>query len=166
MIVEGQQVAYAGDTDPFNEVGSLGKVVAMSGAAAHVQWTTGPKAGSIDLVETYELVERRTASTAITRDATTMGSFDAALDMPATETISVRATYDDTGEDGLVTALNEAGHLAVLAEYVDEAVGHLASRIRGDLTLGEVLAQLEQDEAESLVARVASVLLNDRLGEA
>lgn len=160
MIVEGAKVTYAGDTDPYNEVGSNGRVVALSGTAAHVRWLDGPKTGSIDLVEQFELVEARGNST-----QTVAASFDAALDMPDSAVVAVRDTYDELGEEGLLNALNEAGHLATLSGYVEEAVSTLSARVREDISLGTVLAQLESDEADSLVGRVASVLLTDRLGE-
>lgn len=173
MIVEGSKVAYAGDTDPFQEVGSLGKVIALSGDAAHVQWLSGPKSGSIELIQQYELVPDRSQQQGQQGQqdqqralvGSLMNSFDNALDMPASETISVRATYDDLGEEGLVNALSEAGHLAMLSEYVDDAVGYLAARVRQDPGLGDILAQLEADEADGLVGRVASLLLSDRLNE-
>lgn len=161
MIVEGQKVTYAGDTDPYNEVGAHGKVVALSGTAAHVMWTDGPKTGAVDLVEQFELLPDRSA--AFTQSVA--ASFDAALDLPDNSVVAVRDTYDEQGEEGLVTALNEAGHLAMLSAYVEEAASHLASRIREDPALGTVLSQLEADEADSLVGKVASVLLTDRLGE-
>lgn len=160
MIAEGRKVAYAGE-DPFNEVGAPGQVVALSGLHAHVMWTGGPKQGQIDLVEQNEIVEQR-QHTAV---ADTLGSgFDNSLDMVGPG-LQVRATYDEYGEEGLVSALSESGHLAVLAEYVDEAVGHLSARLRTDVGLVDVLAQLEADEQDSLVGRVASVLLTDRLEE-
>lgn len=162
MIVEGSKVIYAGDTDPFQDVGVSGKVIALSGQAAHVQWLTGPKAGQIELVGQHELLPDRNQHQA---EAQPLNSFDNTLDMPATETISVRATYEDLGEDGLVNALSEVGHLAMLTEYADEAVGHLVSRVRQDPALGEVLAQLEPDEADGLARRVAAVLLGDLLQE-
>ena len=158
---EGQKVAYAGDSDPFNEVGSLGRVVALSGTCAHVQWTSGPKTGQIDLVEQFELVPDRKVVSA------QASSFDQALDMVGTtETIQVRATYDEQGEEALVNALSEGGHLATLSPYVEDVVGLLATKVRQDPILGGVLAELEADEVDSLVHRVAAVLLNDRLGEA
>lgn len=161
MIVEGCKVTYAGDTDPYNEVGAHGRVIALSGQAAHVQWTDGPKTGAIDLVDQYELIEDRSA----TGTQTVSASFDAALGIPDNSVVAVRDTYDELGEEGLLNALSEAGHLAVLSEYVEDCVGTLAARVREDQSLGTVLSQLEQDEADSLVGRVASVLLTDRLGE-
>lgn len=161
MISEGCGVAYAGDADPFNQVGSLGKVVALSGSAAHVLWIDGPKVGQVDLVEQHELVERQGRATAALD--TIASGFDNSLDMPEGTGLQVRATYDEYGEDGLVNVLSETGHLAVLSEYVDEAVGTLATRIRGDINLRQVLTELEADEADSLVGKVAAVLLTDRL---
>lgn len=160
MIVEGQRVIYAGDTDPFQQVGATGKVIALSGQAAHVQWLDGPKVGQIDLTQQYELLPERTAA-----EQAPMSTFDSALDSPVTATLSVRATYDESGEEGVVNVLAEAGHLAMLSEYVDEAVGTLSARIRQDPMLGDVLAQLEPDEADCLISRVASALFTDRMGE-
>jgi hypothetical protein len=162
MIVEGQKVAYAGE-DPYMAVSDKGKVLAVSGTAAHVQWLTGSRAGQIDLVEQHELVPDRSAGA---QPTTLAAAFDNTLDMVGSPAIQVRATYDEVGEQGLVTALDEAGHLAVLQAYVEEAVGHLASRIRHDPTLANVLAQLESDEADGLVGRVASLLLTDEIGGA
>lgn len=156
MIVEGSKVTYAGD-DPFTEVGSVGKVIALSGSAAHVQWASG----SIDLVEQHELLPAHQGSMAPT---TLAASFDNALDMPGIG-IQVRATYDEHGEEGLLNTLAESGHLAVLSEYVDEAVNYLASRIRIDPTFRDVLAVLEPDEASALVGKVASQILTDRITE-
>jgi hypothetical protein len=163
MIVEGTRVTYAGDTDPFQEVGALGRVVALSGDAAHVQWTTGPKTGSIDLVETYELLPARTT---LAFEATTVtAAFDDALEMAAAPSLQVRAVYDEAGPEGLVAALDEAGHLPALAEYVEDALGRLGAQLRGDAHLSGILASLEPDEAESVVSRLASMLVADRTEE-
>ena len=159
-MIEGQRIAYAGEDDPFNEVGSLGRVIAVSGTAAHVQWTSGPKTGQIDLVEQNDLVPDRPTVTA------QASSFDMALDMVSpTDTIQVRATYDEQGEEGLVNALSETGHLAMFSEYVEDAISTLSSRLRQDPSLMTVLSELDSDEADGLVGRVAALLLTDRLGE-
>lgn len=163
MIVEGQRVAYAGDGDLYLRVGDTGKVIAVSGSCAHVMWRTGAVAGQISLVEQDELVPDRAPGHIA--GAASGALFDDTLDMPTTPTISVRATYDALGEDGLLSALNEAGHLAMMTEYVEEAVGMIVARLKADPTLSPLLGQLEVDESESLVGRVASVLLADRLQE-
>lgn len=156
MIREGQRVRYAGDTDPFNEVGSEGKVLAISGTAGHVQWTTGPRVGQIDLVEEHELVPLRP------------GQVEASTPSPQQvhAGLMIRAVYDEVGEEGLVNALSETGHLAMADNAVEEALDHLVASIRQNPVLGEVLGQLEADEADSLAERMASVLLSDRLKEA
>lgn len=166
MIVEGSKIAYAGD-DPFQDVGSLGRVVSAAGSGAHVMWETGPRAGMIELVPTDDLVPHRASRTGHTLAPTgsLRESFDAALDMPATPGLQVRATYDEDGEDGLLSALEEAGRIAVLAEYADEALAHVAGRIRRDPTFREVLSALEPDESDLLVRRVASIVLTDAISE-
>lgn len=168
-MMEGQRVAYAGDTDPFNEVGSLGKVIALSGLAAHVQWTSGPKQGSIDLVEQNELV---TSTDPIQAQAHSSQSdlFDYSLGAEAAlvsvpVSLQVRAVFEESGEDGVLNMLSEAGHLAMLDAYAEEAVGHLSARVRQDPNVSSILAQLAPDEAEMLVTKMASTLLTERLQE-
>lgn len=168
MIVESTLVAYAGD-DPFQDVGSLGKVVALSGSGAHVMWQSGPRINAVDLVDLNDLVEHRGAKEAAQARMAAQAFADTAfadtLDMPAIPTLQVRATYDEEGEEGLLTALSETGRLAVLAEYAEEAVSLVATRIRNDPEFSGVLAQLDPDEAATVVSRVASVVLRDRISE-
>lgn len=163
MIVEGMRVAYAGDSDPFQDVGSLGRVLSLSGSAAHVQWEDGPKRGDIDLVDLNDLVEQRRTAGAAPSFADT--AFADTLDVPSIPALQVRATYDEEGEEGLLTALSESGRLGVLAEYAEEAVGIVATRIRQDPEFSMVLSQLDPDEASSVVSRVASLVLRDRISE-
>lgn len=167
MIVEGMRVAYAGDSDPFQDVGALGKVLSLSGGCAHVLWESGPKANSIDLIDLNDLVEHGRASRMAAAAAQTFSdnAFADTLDMPAIPTLQVRATYDEEGEEGLLTALSEAGRLAVLAEYAEEAISLVAARIRQDPEFSGVLAQLDPDEANGVVSRVASLVLQERMGE-
>ena len=158
MIVEGQRVVYAGDLDPFQEVGSTGKVIAVSGQAAHVQWLDGPKTGSIDLIEHHELLPSRV-------EAAIEDGFASTLSMAVTSSLSVRSTYDEQGEDGLLTMLDESGHLSMLSEYAEDALLTLTGQIRADSVLSSALASLETDERDSVVGKIASTLLSDRLKE-
>ena len=158
MIVEGQRVVYAGDMDPFQDVGSVGKVIAVSGQAAHVQWLDGPKTGAIDLIEQHELLPQRT-------EAAAQDAFSSTLAMAVTSALTVRATYDEQGEDGLLTALDESGHLALLSDRAEEAVLNLCGAIHSDPAMTAALASLEIDERDSVVAKIAATLLSDRLKE-
>ena len=118
MIVEGQRVIYAGDTDPFQQVGATGKVIALSGQAAHVQWTDGPKVGQIELVQQYELLPERTAA-----QQAPMSTFDSALDSPVTATLSGRIRQDPTMLDVL-------GHLE--PDEAECLIGKVASSLLRD----------------------------------
>lgn len=161
MITEGSKVTYAGE-DPFQDVGSIGKVVSAAGTYSHVMWESGPKGGMIEVVDNDDLLPYRDKPVTARR-TTVADGFDSTLDMPGMPVLAVRSTYDEDGEEGLVTALNEAGRLAVLAEYAEEALSHIATRVRQDPAIAEVLAQLEPDEADSLVGRVSSLVLMDRM---
>lgn len=157
MITEGSRVTYAGD-DPLIEVGSTGKVLAVSGTAAHVQWLSGPKHGSMDLVDQFEILPFRAEAN--------LNSFEQSLEYVESPSISVRASYDEAGEDGVVAALDDSGHLAMMAAHVERAAAVLAADLRSDPTFIEVLGQLEPDEADTVVSRVATVLLSDHIREA
>lgn len=152
MTVEGQKVQYVGE-DTMVGIGTLGKVLAANGTSQHVQWLGGLREGQIDLVAEYDLVPFQTGD-----PMSVSAQFDASLDVPMS-TLGVREVYDDSGEDGLINALGEAGHLATLSGYATEAVGQLATLLRHDPAFGPVLAQLDENEAESLVQRVTASLL-------
>lgn len=153
---EGQRVAYVGE-DTMVGVGALGKVLASAGSSQHVQWLEGDRAGQVDLVPNEDLVDHRTAKQAA--GTSVAAEFEDALDVPAILSVAVRETYDNYGEEGLLNALDEAGHLATLSEYAGEAISHVAGRLRQDPDFSAVLGQLDEFEAESLLIRVAVNLL-------
>ncbi len=163
MIAEGAKIIYAGDTDPLQEVGAPGKVIALSGDAAHVQWSGGPKVGSVDLVPLHELVADRQQAKALI--STHQPYFEASLEALDTPSLRVRATYDERGEDGVVNTLDEYGHLATLAGFAEMAVLTLIGQILTDDTLAPALAALEADERDLVAAKVAATLLADQLRE-
>jgi len=164
MISEGQRVLYAGDSDPFNEVGAPGKVIAVSGEAAHVMWTGGPKTGSIDLIEQNDLVsDRQQAQAALGGDH---AYFEQALShSPDSTQMQVRASYDEHGESGAVTALDETGVMATLAAYAEYAHQDLIGKVASDAHMRSALAGLESDEADVVITRVVASLLTDLLKE-
>lgn len=153
---EGQKVAYVGD-DVMVGVGTLGKVLASAGSAQHVQWLDGARTGQVDLIPADDLVPYRMAQR--NEDGSVAAQFEATLDMPSMVTVSVRDTYDTYGEEGLLNALDDAGHLATLSEYANDAISTVAGRLRQDPTFALVLGQLDEFEAESLLVRVAVGLL-------
>lgn len=181
MIVEGQRVCYAGDADPFNEVGAPGRVLAVSGEAAHVQWSGGPKQGAIDLVEINDLVADRNHAAALLAspqpyldDRVAQASREQAEQFYATSArgveahtsrMQVRAAYDDHGEDGVLSVLDETGVMATLASHVEYAHQHLLGAVHADEHMRAALAGLEVDERDVVVAKVVSSLLTDVLKE-
>lgn len=156
--MEGTKVAYVGD-DVTVGVGAVGKVLASAGSAQHVQWLDGARAGQIDLIPVDDLVPHRATATQRIEDTSVTAQFESTLDVPALMTVAVRDTYDTYGEEGLLNALDEAGHLASLSEYATDAIATVAGRLRTDPTFALVLGQLDEFEAESLLVRVAVGLL-------
>ena len=176
MFVEGQKVIYAGDTDPFNEVGAPGKVLSVSGDAAHVQWLGGPKTGSIELVEANDLVGDRNQATALLASIQPyLGEahvFEASLDVEpgsngivSSASMQVRSSYDEHGEDGALSVLDESGVMAVLATHAEEVISLLGGKVATDAHMREALSGLEIDEQDVVVAKVVATLLTDRLKE-
>lgn len=181
MIVEGQKVCYAGDADPFNEVGAPGRVLAVSGDAAHVQWTGGPKAGSIDLVEANDLVADRNHTASLLADPqpylgdrVAHASHEQAEQFYATSArgvadhtsrMQVRAAYDDHGEDGVLSVLDETGVLATLASHAEYMHQHLIGAVHADDHMRTAMVGLEVDERDVVVAKVVTALLTDLLKE-
>lgn len=154
--MEGTRARYVGE-DAMIGAGTLGKVLAVAGQRSyHVQWTEGYRSGNVDIVSVDDLVP---AMASQQDPMSVQAQFDASFEMPTLTTIAVRDTYDDYGEDGLLNALGEHGHLATLAEYAQGAIDTLAGHLRTDATFSTILAQLDQPEADSLVQRVAVSLL-------
>lgn len=156
MTIEGSKVAYVGD-DVTVGVGCIGRVLASAGTSQHVQWLDGLRVGQVDLVPNEDLVDHRPAMQAT---ASVAEQFEATLDVPSMVSVAVRETYDTYGEDGLINALDEAGHLATLSSYATDAIATVAGRLRQDPAFASVLGQLDDDEAESLLVRVAVNLLH------
>lgn len=172
---EGQRVAYAGEDSLRIGLGSRGKILSSGGSSAHVMWYEGTSAGQVSLVDMDDLVpdrQGRYKTSSLDPHGDSMADqFDNSLSEPINahqagmEVLAVRETYDSYGEDGLLNALAEAGHIAPLTHYAEEALAYVATCLRHDPGLGEVLAQLDEGEKESLLVRVASGLLSGAIEE-
>lgn len=151
-IPEGARVSYVGDGDDDLAVGDKGKVLSAAGSGSHVLWSSGARAGDITLTANMDLISSRTVD------------YDDSLDTGCLVSVAVRETYDRGGEAALLNALNEEGHLATFAPFAEEALQMVASRIREDPSIREVLGQLEPDEGAEFIHLAASVLLRDAFG--
>lgn len=151
---EGKRVSYVGEPNPQGlGVADVGKVLSVTGSCSHVLWETGRLAGRVTFEENNDLV---TSASTTARDDS--------LDGPLV-TIAVRETYDTAGDTGLLNALAEAGHLASMTGYAEEALSLVASRVREDPAFQPVLAELEPDEGAALVNLTSAVLLRDAFTE-
>lgn len=151
---EGARVSYVGlPVQDGLAVADVGKVLSTTGSSSHVMWETGRKAGQVTFEEHEDLVAQSSV-----RNDTEM--FEGSL-----VTVAVRDTYDTAGDVGLLNALSEAGHLASMSGYAEEALALVASRVREDPAFAPVLAQLEPEEGAALVSLTSAVLLRDAFTE-
>lgn len=156
MIVEGSAVSYTGlDGDDLCQ-GDQGRVLSVSGPVVHVMWSTGAYLGDVLPVYESDLV-----SLAAIDDSDPLTD---SLEVGSLSTFSARQAYDSGGEVAVLNEMAEAGNLAVFASIAEDALSLVASRIRCDPAFHLAVAELDEDEAES-VLRLASVcLVRDAFG--
>lgn len=151
MIREGSSVTYVGyDTHAGLAHGDVGRVLAYdyTTGTAHVLWSTGAK-----VHQSLPVYEDALIITGSLTDG-----LDDSLEVGTLGTFSARRTFDETGPTGLLNEMADWGHLAAFAEYAEEAVAHVSSRLRRDPAMLSAVAELDEDEAEQ-VFRTASVCL-------
>lgn len=152
MFSNGQRVAYVGspsDADPA--LGDEGVIVAVGHTASYVKWQTGERAGSF--IETSHL------------DIAPMaGRVDVDLMGGGLVSFSVRDMHSSRGTQGLLDALNAEGHLANFEEIAMQSAQVASSLIRSDPSMAEVIAQLDQHDADELVSCAVVALFRDAFG--
>ena len=165
MVADGQRVVYAGDALALLLPGDLGKVVSMAGDSAHVRWISGLRAGQIDLVPLYELVEGDGAVTSVADPEP--DSFADSLDVIdfGLHAVGVRTAMDTRGLPGVVSALDDAGLLASLVDAAEEAHSLLVDRVGSNAGIRTALLTLDIDERAEVVRRIAATLLTEQLTE-
>lgn len=157
---DGQRVSYIGFEQSGLGLGDQGKVVSASGTGSHVKWATGSRAGSITLENNDDLALTGAANsrTAVADELSDSLEFGSLI------RVAVRDVYDAQGEVGLINALNEAGHLASLAQVAEDAFNGVAQSVRSTPSMQAVLAELEPEEGDALVVTATSALLRDAFG--
>ncbi len=153
FLAERTRVSYVGEEDNGLSVGDTGKVISAAGSGSHVLWATGAREGDITLEHNMNLVANGQAY-----------AYADDISSGTLVSISVRSVYERRGSAGLINALNDEGHFATFAPIAEEAVRHVASQIKDDPSIREVLAQLDPEEGAEFVSLAASVLLRDAFG--
>lgn len=152
---DGDRVSYVGFPDNGLVLSDRGRVVSVNGESSHVLWATGARIDRIDLIEDQDLVVVKASLNTISAQLAD------SLGMGPLVRLAVRETLEETGEAGLLNALNDFGHLGGLAQIAEDALEFVASRLRTDEAFAEVLSQLDEPEGSSLVSLASSVLLRD-----
>jgi len=148
---EGAKVTFVGDeySGERLSVGDQGKVLSNGGSASHVLWLTGERQNAITLTaHTDILAMEEPDSYGHQRNGHIVS-------------LAVRQVFDRRGAPGLYRVMAEEGHFADMAE---EALSRVASLVREDPAIQEVLGHLDDDEADGFIQYAALALLRD-LGE-
>lgn len=155
---EGKRVQFVGEADGL-ALGEVGKLISTGSPASHVRWNTGAKKGMIDLVHNDDLVPFKAVS------GTSWEEIDDDLSVGDIVSVSARQMVDSGGIPSLLDAMVVEGHLSTFGSVVDEAISLVASRLRTDPSMLEVLAELEEDEREALVYRATQTLLQSAFND-
>jgi hypothetical protein len=159
QLRDGMKVSYIGLGEAGVELGDRGTVLSADTSGSHVSWVTGAAIGRVILVHNDDLAPISSTRTAVHDE------LDDSLEYGSLVSIAAREIFDASGEAGLMDAMNEAGHLASLTSSAEDAVAHVAAQVRNSPSFESVLAQLDSEEADSLVNLTASSLIKDALGE-
>lgn len=148
---EGQRVIYVGD-EGFGgpRQGDQGRLLMVASMdSAHVQMDDG----NVFLVYTADLSPVQAAAA---RD-----DLEDSLEVGGLSTFAVRETFEASGEAGVVDTMASLGHLAAFSEYAEEALQHVVARVRQDPSFREVLAQLDEEDAERVLRLASACLIRD-----
>lgn len=158
MIIEGARVTYVGtDGRAERQEGTVIAVTATSpSSVCHVQWATGAFEALYE--DDLSDVDGRTQHA---HSASLHDPLADSLEVGSLQTYSVRTVLDEGGEAALLNEMIRAGHLAGLGPVVDEAIALVAARLRQSLPFIEVTAQLDPEEADSLVSLASTCLVRD-----
>lgn len=155
---EGEHVAYAGyERGEGPAIGDPGQVISASDEGCHVAW----ESGGLTLESYHDVVPSEHQPNGQQRQA----SLDASpFEQRDLISFSARGVYDQTGGVGLINAMAEDGHLSTMAAAAEHAVGYLESKVRDDPSMARVLADLDTDEADAVVALAVRLLVEDVTG--
>lgn len=154
---DGSRVSYIGEGELF---GAHGQLLASMGRGGHVKWASGPKSGSVTLVDTDDLVPLRNQHVAVAGDG-----LEDSLEVNTLTVTGVRAIQDTEGTVGVMNMLAVSGQLDGLQDIADDALTTVIGRLCHHEVLRSVVAQLSDDEGEALVQTVAHALLRDAFGD-
>jgi hypothetical protein len=147
---DGDSVYYTGRGRDGAEIGDEGRVLAVTGVAAHVKWVSGVRTGQVSLEDTEDLEPHR-ASYVRTE-------LDDSLELGTITVHSARQVFDDSGAEGVLELMATEGHLAMLVPAAEQALEVVSHRVRHDPSLQAIASYLDEDELEAVV-RLASIAL-------
>lgn len=150
MHADEARVIYQGDPTPQGLAGGeTGRVLVGDERNAHVMWSTGSRAGQVDVIRQDDL--------------TSQTDTDARVAAYVSDSIAVAdlgSTFDAEGAEAVLAQMMEEGSLSRLTLITEEVVEWIATRVR---TLGPIreAAAILGDGADDLVDAAVSQVLRD-----
>lgn len=156
---DGQRVSYIGPGIEGLAMGDRGEVISAAANASHVLFHTGSRQGAVLLVDHFDLTGATKKVAATINDG-----LDDSLDVGTLAVTGAREIFEEEGETGVLNSMAEAGHLTSFASIAQEAHDLIQTRIRNDPSFRAVTAQLDDEEAESVIRLATAVLMRDAFG--
>lgn len=156
---DGQRVSYVGISNSGLAMGDRGEVLSAADKASHVLFHTGSRTGAVVLVDNFDLASPTKKVAAIADDG-----LEDSLDVGTLAVTGAREVFDVEGETGILNVMAEQGHLSSFASIAQEAHDLISNRIRNDPSFRSMASQLDDEEAEAVVALATSVLIRDAFG--
>lgn len=151
---DGSRVSYIGSPTDGLEIGDEGRVLRAVSGGAHVLFRTGERKDELLFVPDRDLVINGQV-------CPSPSTWDDSLSDGTLVNTAARAVFDRQGPRGLLAALDEDGHLSLLAARAEEAVDSVSAAVRNDPNIAGVIAALDPEEAEVFIATATLALIRE-----
>lgn len=167
MFHEGQLVTSIGDGSNGVPLGSHGKILALaSTAAGHVQWVSGGLSGHVqwipELADAVAPASRKVAA-ALTQQ---QDGWEDSLEVGPVSKTGAAHLMATGGPASVIQQLASAGAFADTGEVGEEAIAFVEARLRHSASLIAHLAELDEEDRETVLRLASRDLLAQACGGA
>jgi hypothetical protein len=148
---DGSPVSFIGLPGSGLAIGDRGQVLCTTGRGAHVKWASGQRAGAVTLEDVDDLVPA--ASDAL----------DDSLEVGVPSHLGLAHLCALRGPDAVLTAIAST-HAQELAKVAREVRNYAEERVAASPGIGQVIAQLDEEEGAELVRLATIAIIRDTFG--
>jgi hypothetical protein len=157
---DGSPVSFIGLPGSGLAIGDRGQVLCTTGRGAHVKWASGQRAGAVTLEDVDDLVPaaRHTAVGSAAPAAS-----DALDEVGVPSHLGLAHLCALRGPDAVLTAIAST-HAQELAKVAREVRNYAEERVAASPGIGQVIAQLDEEEGAELVRLATIAIIRDTFG--